>query len=56
MDFAIGLAYIFQRPFLRGLFLEGLLFGAAYIQKEIGPQNRHEPKDVCVSKSRWASL
>ena len=33
-------AYIFQRPFLRGLFLEGLIFGGAYIRRE-----------VCVSKS-----
>ena len=33
-------AYIFQRPFLRGLILEGLLFGGAYIRREI-----------CVSKS-----
>ena len=33
-------AYIFQRPFLRGLFLEGLIFG--------GANNRRE---VCVSKS-----
>ena len=33
-------AYIFQRPFLRGLFLEGLIFGGAYLRKEI-----------CVSKS-----
>ena len=33
-------AYIFQRPFLRGLFLEGLLFGEAYLRREI-----------CVSKS-----
>ena len=32
-------AYIFQRPFLRGLFLEGLIFGGAYLRKEI-----------CVSK------
>ena len=24
-------AYIFQRPFLRGLFLEGLIFGGAYL-------------------------
>ena len=24
-------AYIFQRPFLRGLFLEGLTFGGAYV-------------------------
>ena len=46
------MAYIFQRPFLRGLFLEESLFGAAYIQKEIGSQNRlglywegNEPKD-----------
>ena len=28
-------AYIFQRPFLRGLFLEGLTFGGAYLWKEI---------------------
>ena len=33
-------AYIFQRPFLRGLFLEGLIFGGAYLRRE-----------VCVSKS-----
>ena len=33
-------AYIFQRPFLRGLFLEGLIFGGAYVRWEI-----------CVSKS-----
>ena len=26
-------AYIFQRPFLRGLFLEGLIFGGAYIRE-----------------------
>ena len=28
-------AYIFQRPFLRGLFLEGLIFGGAYLRREI---------------------
>ena len=33
-------AYIFQRPFLRGLFSEGLVFGGAYLRREI-----------CVSKS-----
>ena len=33
-------AYIFQRLFLRGLFLEGLIFGGAYLRREI-----------CVSKS-----
>ena len=27
--------YIFQRPFLRGLFLEGLVFGGAYLRREI---------------------
>ena len=32
-------AYIFQRPFLRGLFLEGPIFGGAYVRREI-----------CVSK------
>ena len=32
-------AYIFQRPFLRGLFLVGLIFGGAYLRREI-----------CVSK------
>ena len=31
---------IFQRPFLRGLFLEGLIFEGAYVRREI-----------CVSKS-----
>ena len=38
-------AYIFQRPFLRGLFLEGLIFGGAYLQREI-----------CVSKSIGLAL
>ena len=33
-------AYIFQRPFWRGLFLEGPIFGGAYVLREI-----------CVSKS-----
>ena len=38
-------AYIFQRPFLRGLFLEGLIFGGAYLWREI-----------CVSKSIGQAL
>ena len=38
-------AYIFQRPFLGGLFLEGLIFGGAYLQSEI-----------CVSKSIGLAL
>ena len=28
-------AYIFQRPFLRDLFLEGLLFSRTYLMREI---------------------
>ena len=28
-------AYIFQRPFFRGLLLEGLMFGGAYLRREI---------------------
>ena len=28
-------AYIFQRPFLRGLFLKGLIFGGAYLRREV---------------------
>ena len=28
-------AYIFQRPFLKGLFLEGLIFRGAYVWREI---------------------
>ena len=28
-------AYIFQRPFLRGLFLKRLIFGGAYLRREI---------------------
>ena len=27
-------AYLFQRPFLRGLFLEGPIFGEAYVRRE----------------------
>ena len=38
-------AYIFQRPFLRGLFLEGLIFGGAYLRREI-----------CVSKLTGLAL
>ena len=38
-------AYIFQRPFLGGLLLEGLPFGQAYLQREI-----------CVSKSIGLAL
>ena len=38
-------AYIFQRPFLRGLFLERLIFGGTYLRKEI-----------CVSKSIGLAL
>ena len=38
-------AYIFQRPFLRGLFLEGLIFGGFYLRREI-----------CVSKSIGLAL
>ena len=30
-----GAYYIFQRPFLRGLFLEGLIFGGTYLHREI---------------------
>ena len=30
-------AYIFERPFLRCLFLEGLIFGGAYVRREICP-------------------
>ena len=38
-------AYTFQRPFLRGLFLEGLIFGGAFVWREI-----------CVSKSIGLAL
>ena len=35
-------AYIFQRSFLRGLFLEGFIFGGAYVRGggELAYQNR----------------
>ena len=38
-------AYIFQRPFLRGLFLEELIFGGAYLRSVI-----------CVSQSIGLAL
>ena len=38
-------AYIFQGPFSRGLFLEGLIFGGVYLRREI-----------CVSKSIGLAL
>ena len=28
-------AYIFQRPILRGLFLEGVIFKGAYLRREV---------------------
>ena len=37
--------FYFQRPFLRGLFLERLIFGGAYLQRKI-----------CVSKSNGLAL
>ena len=40
-------AYISQRPFLRGLFLEGLIFGGAYVRREI---------KYLRFKIHWASL
>ena len=33
-------AYIFQRPFFRGLFLKGLIFGGAYIGGKFAFQNQ----------------
>ena len=33
-------AYIFQRAFLGGLFFEGLIFGGAYLRREIWVQNQ----------------
>ena len=33
-------AYIFQKPFLRGLFLEELIFGGAYLLGKFASQNR----------------
>ena len=33
-------AYIFQRSFLRGVFLEGLIFGGAYVWREICVSNQ----------------
>ena len=38
-------AHIFQRPFLRGLSFEGLIFGGAYLRRKI-----------CVSKSIGLAL
>ena len=38
-------AYIFLSPFLRGLFLDGLILGGAYLRREI-----------CVSKSIGPAL
>ena len=37
--------YIFQRPSLRGLFLEGLIFGGAFLRR-----------GICVSKSIGLTL
>ena len=42
--------YIFQRPFLRGLFLEGLIFGGAYIQRGLSTEGNLR------LKINWASL
>ena len=42
--------YIFQRPFLRGLFLEGLIFGGAYIRRGLSVEGNLR------FKIDWASL
>ena len=43
-------AYIFQRSFLRGSFLEGLIFGGAYIRRDLSTEGKlHFTID-------WASL
>ena len=52
-------AYIFQRPFLRGLFLEGLIFGGTYtrwefcVTKPIGlaSSSKVNFKKICVTLS-----
>ena len=43
-------AYIFQRPFLRGLFLEGLIFGGAYLPRGLSTEG------FLHFKIDWASL
>ena len=43
-------AYIFQRPFLRGLFLEGLIFGGAYLRRGLSTEG-----NLCL-KIDWASF
>ena len=43
-------AYFFQRHFLRGLFLERLIFGGAYIQRSLSTEG-----NLCF-KIDWASL
>ena len=42
-------AYIFQTPFLRGLFLEGPIFGGANMRFKIG--QAYTGREICVSKS-----
>ena len=42
--------YIFQRPFLRGLFLVGLIFGGAYIRRGLSTEGSLR------LKMDWASL
>ena len=52
-------ANIFQRPFLRGLFLEGLILGGAYIQWEfcvtkpigLASSSKVNFKKICVTVS-----
>ena len=43
-------AYIFQSPFLRGLFLEGLIFGGAYVRRGFSMEGNLR------FKFDWASL
>ena len=42
--------YIFQRPFLRGLYLERLIFGGAYIRRGLSTEGK------LGFKIDWASL
>ena len=48
-------AYIFQRPLLRGLYSEGLIFGGAYLRRGLFLEGlifggAYLRREICVSK------
>ena len=49
-------AYIFQRPFLRGLFLEGLIYGEKFaLQNRLGLYSC-TGREICLKAYSWKEI